>query len=162
MSTAKIEVSYVNAPKPGKKMGNLKLADGTFYLVAPSMLGLFQNGGKYEVEYEESEFGGKTWRTVKKLAGGGNGAVGGSQVRTGAYGATDDKTAERIFVCGGLNAFITSGQVEPNAVSITQAVNALRSAWSGTLGGKGGATSGPQPQVVPATVDDDMNDSIPF
>jgi hypothetical protein len=65
MHTATIEVAYVNEPKEGKKMGSVKTTDGEFYSVWPDKLANYIPGAVYEVEYTESEFKGKTYKTIK-------------------------------------------------------------------------------------------------
>jgi hypothetical protein len=60
-----------------------------------------------------------------------------------------DATAERIFVCGALNAAISGGHVELSDATLSNVVNVLRSVWSHTLGA--------------AKKNDDMDgDNIPF
>ena len=61
----------------------------------------------------------------------------------------DDNTPERIFVCGGLNAAIHSGQVDIRQPStVVDAVRCLRDAWRLTFG---------NPQQAK-----DINDEIPY
>lgn len=187
MTTTTVTVAYVNAPRPNKKKGTIKVDDGSYYLAFPNILSQFREGGKYEITYETSEYQGRMYRTVqtvKALDGSSN--VSAPQVfqapepaMSGArYGNADDKTAERIFVCGALNAAITSKAIELNIASLTQLVTILRTVWKATFGdnsavaaaGRQGAVMA-QPQAAPApgamtprvvVNNDDMNDEIPF
>ena len=69
-----------------------------------------------------------------------------------AYNNESNKTAERIFVCGGLNAGLHSGQVSlkpssPDQVGVEEAVNILRAVWVETFGIEGALGDGTD--VVP-------------
>ena len=67
----------------------------------------------------------------------------------GKYAPVGDATAERIFVCGALNAAISGGHVELSDVYLSNIVNILRSVWANTLG-------------APKKVDDMDGDQVPF
>lgn len=138
MPTATITPAYVNQPAPGKKEGSIKLKDGSFYGVPPAMLSQLQPNNTYEVEFTEREWNGKIFRSIKSA----------KLVSAGQYGQTDNKTAERIFVCGALNAAIHGGHVQVTPETLTQAVNDLRQVWASTFGNKQKA--------------DDLNDEIPY
>lgn len=150
IGTAVINVAYVNLPKAGKKNGSVKTADGAYYGVPPNMLALFQPNNSYEVAYETSEWQGKTYRNVSAVKPAGSTPPVMHHPAAGRNaGPQDMATAERIFVCGALNAAIRAGQVNVGDVeSTTHAVQAIREAWRMTLGN-------PQQR-------DDMDDSIPF
>ena len=148
MPSAIVKVTYVNQAQAGKVNGSIKVEDGTYYGVKPAMLGLFQPGNTYEIQYESSDFKGKTYHkviSVKPVASAPQ-TSGGS---TKGY-QTDDKTAERIFVCGAINAAISSNQLALLTTDVIQAVNSLREAWRQTLGRKQTAS------------EEEMDDSIPY
>ncbi len=131
--TERIQVKYVNPPKPGKTNGSIKTPDDQMYGVKPDMLGLFQPNGTYDVEFSERQFNGQTYKTVtsvKKVQD----APPAQPAGNSKYGTTDDKTAERIFVCGALNAMIAGGHVEVSQVYISNVVNVLRASWAETFG----------------------------
>src|SRR6188768_1077779 len=65
--TATIEVEYVNPPKEGKKKGSIKTKDGEYYGVWPDKLHLYAPGNTYTIQYESSEFKGKTYKDVKRI-----------------------------------------------------------------------------------------------
>ena len=161
MNTASITVAFVNPAAAGKKMGNIKLDDGSFYSVSPSMLSQFQPKGKYEVSYEEREYQGKMYRTVKTVKplsaptanGGGSGS--------GKYGSPDPATSENIFVCGVMNALAGAGQLDTAPTAIALMTNNLRMGWrQGMVPSPARATSAMAPKTE--VVLDDMNDEIPF
>ena len=150
MPSAVVKILFVNQPQSGKVNGSIKVEDGTYYGVKPAMLGLFQPGNTYEIQYESSDFKGKTYHKVISVkpaaAAAAPQASGGS---TKGY-QTDDKTAERIFVCGAINAAISSGQLVIQTTEIVQAVNSLRAAWELTLGKK------------QTELEKDIQDGIPY
>lgn len=157
---ATIKIAYVNSPQQGRKNGSVKTDMGEFYGVPPSMLSQFSQGASYVVDYGTRDYNGKTYRDVKNVirmvsaptpAGGSN-----------SYRQTDDATAERIFVCGGLNSALQAGQVNiGDTAGLFNAVQNMRETWARTFGNKGGAAGARQgTQSVPH--DDDMSDSIPF
>jgi hypothetical protein len=161
MNTATITVKKIFPPNKGGFVGVIASDDTRFSVKGENLAGQFREGGKYEISYEEStqgQYTNRTVRTVKPLAGGASL----STIQGGKYGATDDVTAERIFCCGALNAFITAGKIEPSAEAVRKATDALRTAWRQTFGAPAAkATSAPaQTQVVQP--DEPMDDEIPF
>jgi hypothetical protein len=154
MNTATIDVQYVNPPAAGKKMGNLKLKDGSYYSVSPAMLGQFRNGGTYEVTYDEHDYNGKMYRTVKtvKQTGAAVNGTGG-----GRYGATDDVTARRIFICGILNGLAHAGKIS-TPTDAQKWWRGLEQAWENVH--KPTITTGAS--YTKEESQDDLNDEIPF
>lgn len=153
MATAEITIQFLNPQKLGKKNASVKADDGQLYLVPPEMFHLFSQGSRYKIEYKTSTFNGVTFRFVEKVEAATGAAPAGTAAprSAGKYGATDDVTAERIFVCGGLNAMLNNS----NATSFTaskedllERVEALRWVWNNSFGR-------PKPR-------DDMDDSNPF
>jgi hypothetical protein len=143
MGQATVTVRYVNPPKAGKTNGSIKDSDGVMYGVPPHMLNNFQQGATYTIDYSERDFRGQTYKTVTTAVL----TAPPQESGGGKYGPVSDATAERIFVCGALNAAIQGGHVEMSDVVLSNVVNILRTVWANTLGGK----------------NDDMgNDSVPF
>ena len=149
MTKATVTVSFVNQPKEGKKQGSIKTKDNALYGVFENMLGQFQPGSTYEIEYDSREWQGKTFHTVKsakQVAAATNGAA------PAAGGRYDNVTAERIYVCGLLNAFASGGQLAIDKQQIRDATNIIRAVWQETFGG-----------VMPKpTAKEEMDDEIPF
>lgn len=162
-ATTTVNVAFVNQPKNNPKFGSIKTEDGMFYSVPANMLSQFSPKSKVEITYTSREYQGKTYYTVSSMKT----LNAPSQNAGGGYGAKDGDdlaTAERIFVCGGLNASIRAGQV-----SVTQfgdvklCVDVLRGVWAQTFGG--GKKVGPQPPAstgTPPPRDDMEGDCIPF
>ena len=88
---ATIKVQYINQPRPGKKLGSVKTEDGRYFQVWPDKLSSFQPGGTYEVEYESSQFNGKTYDKVTSIA-----AVNGSATPAGNGANNGSDRSNRI------------------------------------------------------------------
>ena len=147
MTTATINVKYVNPPKEGKSRWTIKTSDGVLYGLSGTLANQMKAGNSYQVTYKESEFRGQMYKTIESV-----------QQATGSapsHGGTDDKTAERIFVCGAVNATLSNPQVSPHMVTADAValVNLWRDVWKATFGG-GGAGS--------VAKNSDMDDEIPF
>ncbi len=132
----RIDVSFINPPKPGKKNGSIKTKDDVIYGVKPDMLSLFEQRGIYDIEFSTTKFNNQDYKTVTSVqrvqeAPKPSAASAGS---SGKYSATDDRIAERIFVCGALNASISGGHVDLNTEHLTNLVNILRLVWDDTFG----------------------------
>jgi hypothetical protein len=152
MATTVINVKYVNPAAAGKKNASIKTDDDQFFLVPPEMLGQFQQGGRYKIEYKANAFKGVTYKYVEKIEP--DVAAGPSPIakhQAGKYGSTDMATAERIFVCGAYNALMGNPNIDPRGISVDERiaeVNKNRDVWRQTLG---------NPQQ-----DAEMNDEIPY
>ena len=152
MATTVINVKFVNPAAAGKKNASIKTDDDQFFLVPPEMLGQFQQGGRYKIEYKANAFKGVTYKYVEKIEP--DVAAGPSPIakhQAGKYGSTDMATAERIFVCGAMNAMLHNQNTLPFALTgdnLIERVNILRDVWRQTLG---------NPQQ-----DAEMNDEIPY
>jgi hypothetical protein len=138
-----IHVAFVNAPRPGDKKGSLKTKDGVYYGVWADQWsrieGQVEEGGTYEIEYDESEFKGKTYRNIKTEKGIKTilapGFAEAQAKSNGVYKySTNPTDAERMFVCSILNAYVAAGKVMLNPTEIEHAVNMLRSVWGETFG----------------------------
>lgn len=113
MPSATIGVQYVNPPAQGKKMGSIKDANGNYYGVQPGMLGLFQQGGTYEIFFEDREFQGKTYHTVKTVKPVTQPAAAAQKIVGDVQRArTNEADAERMWVCALLGHAIQSGQID--------------------------------------------------
>ena len=133
MKTATVNVRFVNQPSEGKKKGTIKTNDDQIFGVWPDKLAEFQAGGTYEIEYEENDFKGKTYRTVKsvKAASVTSGNGGAKQIQR----ETSGKDAERIFVCGIINNAVRAGKLSPDDTeAMVHVIRSSRSVWSQTFG----------------------------
>jgi hypothetical protein len=141
-----ITVRYVNQPKSPKGPGSVKDVNNALWKVWPDDLPRFREGGTYLIGYMPGTYAGKPDNTIKEVqdvTGGqlpspptapqANGSFAAAPRPNGKYAPTDDATAERIFVCGAINAFAHAGTVKPNVRDVTNAVNALRAVYHNTL-----------------------------
>ncbi len=163
MPTAVIEAKYINTPQPGKKMGSIKAADGTYYGVAPEMVGSFKQGGVYEIFFEDRDWQGKTYHTIKtfKAHESQTAPAAGKVLAQAERARTPETESKQIFVCALLVAGINSGQVNILAPSdlLMAAENAIR-AREYLLDGR---AASPKTNSQAASVEpDDMEDSVPF
>ena len=159
---ATIVATKVFPPKPGKKRYTIVSSDEKLWGAMPDVASKFKEGGTYNIFYKEDHFGGKTYHVIEGATEAAGSAPKPSvatpaAANTGKYGAKDDETAERIFVCGALNATMGNPNFTPTELtgeSLTNLVRRLRGVWADTFG---------SPAVKPEkSKNDDMNDDIPF
>lgn len=156
MAIANVTVAYVNQPKDGAKKGTIKTEDGQYYGVWADKLFQYAQGGKYTVEYEESTYQGKTYKTIKRIIDGAPGRV--QPITAVAQGGGQTKAAE-MFAMGMLNRSVQGLGVEaiPDEDTIFNKLVALRAAWTSAWA----APLGPQAQPAPLQRGE-LNDEIPF
>lgn len=159
MNTATITIEWKKGEFNKGGYSSVRSGD-VFYSAQRNLYNTLDMGKKYEVSYETNEKGYHTIKSAKLIGE----AQAQSSVGTTKYGATDDKTAERIFCCGALNAFIAAGKIEPSAESVRKATDALRVAWRQTFGSPAPATAKTTSTTAAphAPVRDDIDDEIPF
>jgi len=157
--TATITIAVVKEKKEGQFSASIKDTDGLWYWIKPSDLQFFKIGEQYEVVLTVSQSNGFTNRNIehngiRHLTPYGHQASGSSEdhaaqkvaqaaqqarpqvVREAAPRAkAKDPTPCRIYCCGGLNAAISSHQVNVrNVEDIIEVTNNLRAAWDATFG----------------------------
>lgn len=146
MTTETVTVAFVNQPKEaGKSYGSIKTADGKFISVHRDKLGLFQKGGSYVVEYETTDRGYHNFKALVQQAGQANGHTAAPPARN-----EDLATAERIFVCGIVNAAVGAGH-QTDWPSLVPLVNNARNAFAFTFGGRTPPQQAPAQQRQPLT-----------
>lgn len=160
MPTATIVANYVNPPKPPAKSGTIRVPSGEYYGIQPNWVNQFAQGQTYDIEYTITvAHNGREYKNITKFAMA-QGAPAAAQPNTGGkYGTTDDKTAERIFVCGALNAAIQSGRVELAVTDLVQIVQDLRTTWANTFGAPAQTNSG---DMSGGQGRHSLDDEIPF
>lgn len=121
MQTATIDVSFVNPPKPGKKMGSVKTRDDDFYLVFPEDLAKFSPGQTYQVNYETNNFNGTDFKTIKFPK-----TRQPSRVPAKANGHTQ---SVEMFVMGTIGRCLQGAGTFPEAAQLTEWVRDARKAW---------------------------------
>ncbi len=164
MPNAVIEAKYINMPQPGKKMGSIKAADGTYYGVAPEMVGSFKQGGVYEIFFENREYQGKTYHTIKTFKASENAQTApaaGKVLAQAERARTPEGESKQIFVCALLVAGINAGQV--NLLEGSGLMMAVENALVARELLLGQRAPIPKTNSQAAPVEpDDMEDSVPF
>lgn len=164
MARATIQVKYVNQPREGMKNGSVKTAEGVLYGVPPPLLPQFQPGGTYNVEYNTSQFQGRTYSTISAASAM---VQSGAPLQSGSKFHANDETAERIFVCGIINAAVGNGSLSVNRAELVAAVSACREAWQAAFGRGHRAMTSSSGDTIPSgqassTDNVPLNDEIPF
>jgi hypothetical protein len=121
-----IEVAETHPPQNGKKLAKIKTKTGQEFGIWPDKLATLRVGQRYEVEVEESEFKGRTYRkiTAAKPA---NGASMTAAASAPAAAAANE--AEMQFVRELLAASVRSGGVTFAAADLRSAIAMLRALW---------------------------------
>lgn len=174
MLNATITVTRKVPPAVGKKRWSIFQGED-IYGAMPPVASMINEGFTYEIAYKEDYFNGKTYKVIEGIKQAP--AYVPQQVQAalpnqpnyvpqpqpsrppaqqatpqGRYAPTDSATAERIFVCGAINAILSNSNVPVTTLTengYVAMINALRKAWERTFGGK-------------PTVSDDLNDEIPI
>lgn len=172
MPVVNVTVSELRPPAVGKKRGRIVASDNTLYQAAPELLGKMATGQNYNIVYKDETYGELTYRVAESAVPSGPSPSVAPAGRPPApqqarYGSTDMPTAERIFVCGALNAILANANTDPSKLSVASLVvnvNLLRQTWLNTFGG-GTSQAGAQPPpatTAPVSLKDEMNEEIPF
>jgi hypothetical protein len=140
--TTTMTIKLINQPGSTGR-GSIVGTDDQRLGVFPEKVGLFEVGKTYEIEYTETDRGGKTLRNVKsaKLIAAaspqGQPAANGQGNGNGHYRETSDKDAERMWVCATLTALIRAGEVKNDKRQLWETTNMLRALWSHSFGNGG-------------------------
>ena len=155
----RITVAFVNQPKPGKKKGSIKTADGRYFYAWPKQLAQFQNGRVYDVGYIESGEAGALFRNVETVTPvqqeprsrpqqpdlidnrptnghAQNGSHIGTRKAASEYWTpkpADPSTARRIFICGLVNAWAHNGRIDMTVEAVSEAVRVAGEAYDTLL-----------------------------
>ena len=137
-----IEIQKIYPPKNPGWSASIKASDGNYYGIKETMVAGLSEGQTITADIRTQEKNGKTYRDIIKL----HGDAPAPDVKpapaasTGRYGAQDDATAERIFVCGLINAVapkVFEAHKNITSEQLTALVQVARVTWSETLGRKG-------------------------
>lgn len=152
MPTTAIKVSFVNEPKPGKKMGSIRTDDGVYYSVYPEKLDMFLPGQSYRINYTTSASG---YHTFKNMAT--DAEIDGPIVvplmvanGRGAPAQPAHTKSVEMFVMGVIGRTLQSTGTVPDVGTLTLWVRHLRRAWADGFTAPG------------AISPDDPSDEIPF
>ena len=113
-----IQVAETHPPKAGKKLGTVKTATGDSFGIWPDKLSGLQVGRRYEIEFDENEFNGRTYRKITKAQ------------------PVGTPSNEWQFVCSLLNAAIAAGKLQIQTDALVAAINTTRTAWANTFGAR--------------------------
>ena len=145
-ATATIDVKYVNPPKNGnaKAPWSVKDAHGQYWKYWPDRSGRIDAGSTIQVEWKEGdEYNGKRDQIITRVIGldanppppppRANGSA--APAAAPRQPAQDDRTPERIFVCGLLNAAVSHGHLDVfDAPRLTDAGLAAQEAYRNLFG----------------------------
>ena len=132
MPVAEITCQFVNPPKPGKRNGSIKSAEGDYYWGSQATIAEFRQGEVCKIEYTtKPKEGGGEWRTIVKKIGGAPTVPPGFQTPRQRTNPTDSK---QIFVTACLKEFIGVGKVDANSASVVAAGNMLKNAYETLFG----------------------------
>lgn len=142
-----ITCQYVNAPKPGKKLGSIKTSEGEFYGVEPSLLGIFSKGEVCIVEYTESpKTGGGVWKNIKRKVSSTPTALQREPVQY-PRARSNPADSEQIFTTALLKEVYNK---DMTALELVEEINKLRKVWKNTFG------------ASEFHRDDELRDEIPY
>jgi hypothetical protein len=122
-----IEVAETHPPQNGKKLAKVKAKTGEEFGIWPDKLSGLRVGGRYDIEFDESEFKGKVYRKITKAE-----PANGSSSRPMPKGDASD--AEPQFVASMLSAAIAAGRVELETNALVSSIKMMRAAWASTFG----------------------------
>jgi hypothetical protein len=154
---------FVNPPRGNARSWSIKDEAGAFWGLPAHLSNRVQPGQPIHVSYDEKHVNGKTYRDIRELSPAGGMAPQPQQQYApppsapqapaaqqpyrpapapaqtngngnGYYRPTSPVDAERMFVCGAVNAAIQGGQLPIDAPAVEAAVNAMRQAWAATFG----------------------------
>ncbi len=159
MPSAIVEVKTKFANE-GKKLAAFSDAAGKSYKVERLLWGTIQEGGVYDVFWEDREFQGHPWKYVQtaKPQTSQTAPAAGKVLAQAERARTPETESKQIFVCALLVAGINSGQV--NLLQASDLMTAVENAIAARellLGNKVPKTNSQAP-IEP----DDMSDEVPF
>jgi len=135
-----IQISKIYPPKQSGWSASIKAQDGNYYGVKEDVAKSLAEGQTITADVKMQEKNGKTYRDIIKIHDAGPPARPAAPAQsTGHYGSNDGATAERIFVCGFVNATAPKVYEKFGAISsdqLTALVMVARATWEETLGKK--------------------------
>src|SRR6476620_6069237 len=119
-----IQVAETHPPKAGKKLGTVKTVTGESFGIWPDKLAGVQVGGRYQIEFDENEFNGRTYRKITKV----------HPAEAAEPSAAPTCNSEQQFVCSLLRAAIAAGNLQIQTDALVAAIKTARAAWAQTFG----------------------------
>lgn len=142
-----IEITNIYPPKKPGWSASIKGKDGNYYGVKENVANTLATGQVITADVATKEKDGKTYRDIIKIHDAGPSGSPAPSAQPAAhipsvlrYGNTDESTAERIFVCGFVNAVspkIYEKMGNVNSEQLTALVQVARVTWAETFGKKG-------------------------
>jgi hypothetical protein len=133
-----IEVAETHPPLAGRKLAKVKARTGEEFNIWPDKLSALNVGQRYEVEIEENEFQGRTYRKIIKVT-----PVAAAIVTNGAAPARvpAQQEGEQAFVTAALTALIRAGEIKNDKAALWNATQLLRQLWQHSFGDRGTFTA---------------------
>lgn len=140
-----IEITNIYPPKKPGWSASIKGKDGNYYGVKENIANTLATGQVITADVATKEKDGKTYRDIIKIHDAGPSGNSHAQPEpmtptAPRYGNTDESTAERIFVCGFVNAVspkIYEKMGNVNSEQLTALVQVARVTWADTFGKRG-------------------------
>jgi hypothetical protein len=132
-----ITIQKIYPPKQEGWSASIKASTGSYFGIKESLVQGLSEGMTIEADTVSKEKNGKTYTDIVKVHG--SQRSGSPLTAKAAYKPTDDATAERIFVCGLVNAvapkiYEKGGNLTSEQLSAL--VQVARATWAQTLGRK--------------------------
>lgn len=138
-----IQIAKIYPPKQAGWSASIKDNLGQYFGVKAEIANTLSEGQTIQADIRTKEKDGKTFRDIIKIHDGSasQGKATAAATSNGRYGAHDDATAERIFVCGVVNAVAPKiyeklGTIDSEKLAAL--VQVARVTWTATLGRKEG------------------------
>jgi hypothetical protein len=119
-----IEVVETHPPQNGKKLAKVKTKSGEEFGIWPDKLGTVRVGQRYEVEVEENEFNGRTYRKITKAT-----PASAPAAANGKSAPASVTGGEALFVATVLAALIRAGEVKNDEAQLVATTKMLRGLW---------------------------------
>jgi hypothetical protein len=100
-------------------------AAGESFGIWPDKLSALRVGSRYQIELDENEFNGRTYRKITKVQA--------AEATTSAP-APRSADVEWQFVCSLLNEAIAAGNLQIQTDALVAAIKTTRAAWAQTFG----------------------------
>jgi hypothetical protein len=147
--TTTIEVIAIEPPAEGKKMGKVITETGATLQVWPNMMSQLRVGHRYAVTLKENEFNGRTYSTITRIHGAGEGKAARPAAPSPIPRGDGTPGDEATFVASILGSFIRAGQLTLNPDDwdhskrqIAQTTMMLRGLWNYAFVANGRNTAG--------------------
>jgi hypothetical protein len=129
-----IEIAETHPPGYGKKVATVIAKGGDRFEIWPEKLADLKAGARYDVDVEERDYNGRTFRKITKATP----VNGAAKPANGHAPTATTADGEPEFVATVLAALIMKGEVANNKRQLFDATQMLRGLWGATFGGQQG------------------------